>query len=100
MSPFDLPIGKPIISEDDRIKNVVTRISKDVVRSEMFEPRTNHPVLTVNQNLSLRSAEIVLADSKFWTITLDGSPLGQRDIPLKVSSWLADLPIRTLTITS
>jgi hypothetical protein len=98
MSPFDLPIGKSLISEDDRIKNVVTRTSEDVVCMELFDPITNHPVLTVHQNLSSSSAEIVLAEREFWTTTIDGAPLGERAIPVNVSSWSADLPTRTLTI--
>jgi hypothetical protein len=93
-----LPIGESLVSEDDRIKRVVTRTSEDVVCMELFDPITNHPVLTAHQNLSDASAEIVLADWRFWTTTLDGSPLGERDVPFKVSSWLADLPTRTLTI--
>src|SRR5436190_10834509 len=98
MNPLDLPIGESLVSEDDRIKNVVTRTSEDVVCMKLLDPITNDPVLTVHQNLSDGSAEIALADREFWTTTLDGSPLGERGVPFKVSSWSADLPTRTLAI--
>lgn len=49
MSPFDLPIGKSLISEDDRIKNVVTRTSLDVAYTAVsgYELGTRQPDLLV-----------------------------------------------------
>lgn len=77
MDAANLPIGQSVVFTDtDYIKVVLTRVNHEKIISEHIDPKSGKTVLRARLGVYDGSSEIEQVDRDFWTITVDGKPIG------------------------
>src|SRR5438045_802901 len=95
----DIPIGQTVVVTDTTyIKGTLKRISETECLFEQFNPANGALVLRTKLNVHSGASEFEYVDQNFWTVTVDGRPIGSGEIAHgKVQT---NAQARTLNVTT
>ncbi len=77
MDASKIPVGQKVtVTDTNYIKGIFTRVSESEGLFEQFDPSTGKLVLSVKMDMHSGASTTTYVDRDFWTITVDGKPIG------------------------